>query len=89
MKYLLLALFFLPTCCLSVLAQNIASQDHDSTATLKPAQYFLKEVIITAPRSEQTILKVPQAITVLQEKEILYREVSSAFGTGTTTSGTF
>ena len=89
MKYLLLALFFLPTCCLSVLAQNIASQDHDSTATLKPAQYFLKEVIITAPRSVQTILKVPQAITVLQEKEILYREVSSAFGTGTATSGTF
>jgi len=75
MKYLLLALFFLPTCCLSVLAQNIASQDQDSTATLKPAQYFLQEVIITAPRSPQTILKVPQAITVLQEKEIQRAEL--------------
>ena len=74
-KYLLLALFFLPSCYLSAFAQEIVSQDRDSTATLKPAQYFLEEVIITAPRSEQTILKVPQAITVLQEKEIQRAEL--------------
>ncbi|MFQ5636580.1 MAG: TonB-dependent receptor plug domain-containing protein [bacterium] len=71
MRLRLLILFFLLTTYIIPLrAQRVFPQDQDSTARTESALFFLDAVIVTASRSEQPLLEVPHAITVLLDTEI-------------------
>lgn len=72
-SFVLKIIFYLTIFVTSTSAQN--QQKADSLNSPQAPKYLLEPVVVTATRSERPIYRVPYAINVIEQKDILHAEI--------------